>query len=77
MSDLSRRRTNSPVSPPLPVRFLHVTDRTLSDRLVRPAGRTKREGREVAGVRRRGVFHCHSVMIETVLGLAWVICKIE
>lgn len=66
-----------PISPPLPVRFLHVTERTLSDRLVRPVERTKREGREVAGVRRPGVLHCHSVIIETVLGLMWVICETQ
>lgn len=46
-----------------------MTDRTMSDRLVRPEGRTKREGREVAGVRPLGVLHCHSTIIEAVLGL--------
>lgn len=46
-----------------------MTGRTMSDRLVRLGGRTKREGREVAGVRRLGVFHCHSTIIEAVLGL--------
>lgn len=50
-----------------------MTERTMSDRLVRPEGRSKREGREVAGVRRPGVFHCHSMITETVLGLAGVI----
>lgn len=45
-----------------------MTGRTMSDRLVRLGGRTKSEGREVAGVRRLGVFHCHSAIIG-VLGL--------
>lgn len=45
----------------------------MSDRLVRTEGRSKREGREVAGVRRPGVFHCHSMITETVLGLSGVI----
>ena len=34
-----------------------MTDHTVSGWLGRPAERTKREGREVAGVR-RGVLHC-------------------
>lgn len=42
----------------------------MSDRLVRLGGLTKREGREVAGVRRLGVFHCHGTIIEAALGLA-------
>lgn len=46
-----------------------MTGRTMSDRLVRLGGRTRREGREVAGVRRLGVFHCHGTIIEAVLGL--------
>lgn len=54
---------------PLPVRcqlkLYDTTERTLSDRLEQLEGRTSREGREVADVR-RGVFHCHSVIIETV-----------
>lgn len=59
------------------MRFPDVIERTLSDRLGRPAERTKREGREVAGVRRLGVLHCHSVIMETVLGLSRVICKTQ
>lgn len=49
---------------PLQARYHYMTDRTM--RLVRPECRTKREGREVAGVRRLGVLHCHSTIIETV-----------
>lgn len=52
-----------------------MTERTVSDRLERPEGRTKREGREVAGVRRLGAVHCHSVIIDTLLGLSRVMCK--
>lgn len=59
------------------MRFPDVIERTLSDKLGRPAERTKREGREVAGVRRLGVLHCHSVIMETVLGLSRVICKTQ
>lgn len=46
-----------------------VTHRTVSGRLWRLEGRAKREGREVAGVRRLGVLHYHSTITETVLGL--------
>lgn len=44
---------------------------TLIDRLVRPEGRSKSDGREVAGVSRLGVVNCHSVITETVLGLSY------
>lgn len=54
-----------------------MTERTVSDRLGRPEGRSKREGREVAGVRRLGALHCHSMIIETVLGLRRVICQTQ
>lgn len=46
------------------LKLYDTTERTLSDRLERLEGRTRREGREVADV--RPVFHCHSVIIETV-----------
>lgn len=43
-----------------------ITDCTV--RLLRPEeGRSNREGREVAGIRRLGVLHCHSVIIKTML----------
>lgn len=42
-----------------------ILDRTV--RLLRPEGRSNREGREVAGIRRLGVLHCHSVIIKTTL----------
>ncbi len=54
-----------------------MTARTVSDWLERPEERTKREGREVAGARRLGVLHCHSVITETVLGLSRVICETQ
>lgn len=54
-----------------------MTERTVSAWLERPEERTKREGREVAGARRLGVLHCHSVIIETVLGLSRVLCKTQ
>lgn len=44
---------------------------TLIDRLVRPEGRSKSDGREVAGVSRLGVVNCHSAIAETVLGFSY------
>lgn len=52
-----------------------MTEHTINDRLLRPEGRTKREGREVAGVRRLGVLHCHSVITEIMLELSRVVQK--
>lgn len=51
---------------PLPVRYTDIMSHTLIDRLVRPEGRSKSDGREVAGVSRLGVVNCHSVITETV-----------
>lgn len=47
------------------------TDRTV--RLLRPDDRTNREGREVAGVRRPGVLHCHGAIIKTTLSPIYVL----
>lgn len=71
-SSVCSGKTKTPIPLQWQARYSDITDCTV--RLVRPEGRMKREGREVAGIRRLGVLHCHSAIIDIILGFSQKIC---